>query len=350
MNVLICLLGLAPGVATGAYYALSRDRGVPIDRLVTLTTRHPQASDCENEIAVELRRWQRESTGAAVEYDGIAILPEPEQLDNVAAREAYRKTLANEMADACRLRIPRPDVNDEADVAIFREAILALVRDVYREHNLYLCVAGGRKSMAGIAAIAAQLYGDSVRGLYHLYISEELERDGGLDVLHFLPDQQKRRVFRPQTGEVRLVDLAFFQFVFRTGQPGLALRGQMQEYILDFLIENEELVTVLDPDTRGQVLGYVFEAQVADALRGMGYIAVPHYPFADGDIDVLAEKGEELLICECKFHENPMQPLAVKKVDQAIKYRDAMQERRAGCQAQAWVVTNAVTAEDSAWH
>lgn len=290
MNVLISLLGLSPGVATGAYYALTRDRGVPIHRLVTLTTCHHQVEDCEGMIEGELERWQLE-TGSSVEYTDVVTLPWPEQARTPAERRDYRALLAQKIAGACRLRVPSADVNTEDEVALFRDAILALVRDVYREDEVYLCLAGGRKSMAGIAAIAAHLYGDNVQGLFHLYVRPELEEKGAIDVLMGgLSDEEQQQVLCPAPGEVWPVELSFFQFVVGDGGPGLALRGQMQEYILEYLIENEELVTVLEPDTWGQVLGYVFEAQVANALNRANYWALPHYRFGDGDIDVLATK------------------------------------------------------------
>ncbi len=432
MRVLISLLGLAPGVVTGAYYALVRDRGIPIDRVVTLTTNHQQASDCEREIERELQRWQDEQR-VTVRYDGLAVLYEPESGGD------SHQSLQKQMADACRLRIPEDDLNTEHSVNVFREAMLTLVRDVYRDDEVYLCVAGGRKSMSAIAAIAAQLYGHGVKGLYHLFVSRGIERDGMIDVLPTLPTERKRCVLRPTLDEVQLVELPFFQLTMHEGQLRLTLRGQIQEHILEYLADNPELVTVLEPDTHGQVLGYVFEDQVAHALCEQEYFARPRHRIAKGDVDVwaikkgtdlakleptqadmaqlrqnlihyfndselrdlcfdlgvdyeslpgtgksdkarelvsyldrrgrvpeltwmgqqlrpntpwpgISEKAQgEMLVIECKLYENTTQLLTVDKVDQAIKYRDAMQNKWPRSQVQAWVVTNAEAAEDDTW-
>ncbi|MBN1136747.1 MAG: hypothetical protein JXM73_09175, partial [Anaerolineae bacterium] len=234
---------------------------------------------CERVIENELR-------GRNVKYHGLAKLSPPGPLDTWEERQSYRELLASEIESACQLRIPAPDINTADDVFIFREAILALLRDVYKEDDIYICLAGGRKSMSGIAAIAAQLYGGNVRGLYHLYILPDLEDDGDIGVLEDSPN--KERVLCPGPSEVRLVNLAFFQFVVSGGHAQLALRGQMQEYVLDYLAEHEELATVLEPATWGQVLGYVFEAQVAAVLDQANYWTIPHYRFDDGDIDVWA--------------------------------------------------------------
>lgn len=347
MRVLISLLGLAPGVATGAYYALARDRDIPIDRLVTLTTLHPQAGDCEREIERELQRW-RDEQGISIQYDGLAILYEPEPDGDW---RAYRQSLKEQMTPACRLRIPYDDLNTESSVAAFREAVLTLVRDVYRDDEVYLCVAGGRKSMSAVAAIAAQLYGHSVKGLYHLFVQEDIEDDGEINNLSYLSPDRKQRVLRPEPGEVRLVELPFFQIIANGRGLQVALHGQVQDYILDYLADNPELVTVLEPDSHEGVLNYVFEVQVCDHLRRQGWTVTqgkrlvgfkPDKPGDKGETDVYAERGDEVLICECTMLEDSTRPVRAHKVQQAIdrlEFLRACESKGSKRKVVAWVVS-----------
>ncbi|RLC92536.1 MAG: hypothetical protein DRI79_00210 [Chloroflexi bacterium] len=320
MKVLISLLGLSPGVVTGAYYALYHgwgiDEPVRVDKVVTLGTSEVGVDRFESEIAREFERWRQE-TGIQVQYD-----------------------------DSCREHITAEDLRDEESVHEFREKITRLLREDYRNDDVYLVVAGGRKSMAALAAVAAQLYGYGVRGMYHLYVDRNLEEDGSPDRFWKIDLEQRRKVMRPPEGQCRLVDVAFFQI--RPGVQGaqLVLCGRMQDYILDYLADNPELVTVLEPDTRGQVLGYVFEAQVANYLRDKGYDARQSKKIGQYEIDVYAERGDEILICECQFRENPAQPIESKKINQAIDRLKYLREQLPERQISAWVVSNVDMLED----
>ena len=322
MKVLISLLGLAPGVVTGAYYALYHSWGiedpVQVDKVITLGTNAQGMDLFEGEIAREFERWSHE-TGIQVQYD-----------------------------DACRLRIAADDLRDADNVREFQAIITRLLRQDYHDDEVYLVIAGGRKSMAALAAVAAQLYGHGVQGMYHLYVDEDLERDGSPEHFWKLDRKRKREVMRPPEGQCQLVDVAFFQI--RPGKQGaqLVLCGRMQQYILDYLEDNPELLTVLEPKTRGQVLGYVFEAKVTDLLRSQGYDARQSEEIGKYEIDVYAEHGDEILICECQFRENPVRSIKVRKVDQIIKRLEHLRERFPGRQITAWVVSNVGTLEDGA--
>lgn len=274
MRVLISLLGLSPGVVTGAYYALFHGWGIEepikVDKVVTLTTNWPGARRLEEEIARELNQWRAEK-GIEVQYD-----------------------------TTCRERVESDDLNDENSVTEFREKITRLLRETYRDDEIYLVVAGGRKSMAALAAVAAQLYGRGVQGMYHLHVDRELEDDGSADRFWRLDRKRRQEVMRPPEGKCHLVDVAFFQIRSSENQgPQLVLRGRMQDYILEYLADNPDLVTVLEPDTWGNVLGYVFEVKVEEYLRAQNYITERRHRTtkAIGDIDVLAKRDNEILVC-----------------------------------------------------
>lgn len=318
MRVLISLLGLSPGVVTGAYYALFHGWGIEepikVNKVVTLTTNWPGAGRLEEEIARELDRWRTEKR-VEVQYDAT-----------------------------CRERIEADDLNDEDSVTEFREKMIHLLREIYRDDEVYLVVAGGRKSMAALAAVAAQLYGHGVQGMYHLYVDKELEEDGSADRFWQLDRKRRQEVMRPPEGQCHLVDVAFFQIRPSENQGAqLVLRGRMQDYILQYLTDNPDLSALLEPNTWGNVLGYLFEVKVEDYLRKQGYTTERRYPTTKkiGDIDILAKRDNEILVCECEFRVNPEQSIADKKVDQAIKRLEYIRQQYPGCRVVAWVVSTA---------
>lgn len=76
----------------------------------------------------------------------------------------------------------------------------------YQFANVYLSLAGGRKTMSAVMTIAAQIYGAKV--LCHVVpLDEELERLGEIRVWSNLPIQQQEQVLHPPADKVRLVRL-----------------------------------------------------------------------------------------------------------------------------------------------
>lgn len=364
MNVLICLLGLAPGVATGAYYTLVRDKRVPIQRLVTLTTNHPLAGDCEAIIETELDRWRQE-TGTIVEYDRECCLPQPARpFEMPGALAVYRKEIMPLLHTACRLRIPYEGMNTAESVDVFREAILGLLQEAYRDEAVHLCVAGGRKSMAAVTAIVAQLYGHNVQGLYHLYVEPELERHGAVDGGYWdLSLEERQRVLRPEPDECTLVELPYLQMRLEDGLPRLTVRGRVDEYTFGYLRQHSPFFELLDAASKDAYWGYLYEVKVADYFRRRNYAPVYHGHTVRGqEIDVYArfshERFEKLVICECKARtgdEPDAKPVDTGGIEQLIRRiplvrqeLEAELERKGETdkeiRLEAWLVCNARTA------
>ena len=366
MNVLIALLGQTPGVVTAAYYALARDSGVALDRVVTISTRG--AASAEDYVRQEFERWRRE--GGTVDYTGI-----PTELPSYDGKpQEYRRAILPLLQQATCLRIPYDDVNGQAEIDCFREVLRALLVDVYRDHELHVSVAGGRKSMAAIATLAAQLYGYSVNGLYHVYIASRIshptiegawlfpEEQGviGPGGLGSLDPIERERLLRPRSDEVSLVPISFFRIDTQAGQPRLQLRGEMQEYLLEYLADNESLLQLAALDTNRDVMAYMFEEKVADHLRSTGeWETVTPRALKDWfkgkgkdrpDFDVWAETHHRVLICECKHQDKPGGLVEARKFEQAaLRLKAARQVYEGEKQVSAWVVSNSNQAEDGAW-
>jgi len=173
MNILISPLGLAPGVVTGAYYAL-RDGGYgTMDKVITISTSHDQVRLCEREIAAEFERIEME-TGATVKYE-------------------HRNLAVSE-------------VRASDDVSAFSELIRKLLQECKSAgHDVYLNLTGGHKSMVAAAAMAAQLYQPAVT--FHLYVDPEIERGGHISTLLKKFGSKRRYYLKPPPEKVTLVEI-----------------------------------------------------------------------------------------------------------------------------------------------
>jgi len=361
MNVLACLLGLSPGVATGAFYALARDRKIPIDRLVTVGTNAPMADACEREIVEELRRWEilPDVSGVKIpEYD--YDLDEPIRTiecytfarDVRDYREYLKRSLLTDNDGSarerpvCRIRIPYEDVTDRQSAAAFREMLLVLVRDIYRDDAVYLCLSGGRKSMAAIAMLAAQ-FGQGVRRLFHLHNHEpraESEDASVLSTYWSYDYEEKKGFLRPRREKLALIDIPFFRIAPGIEGPEMYIpenedddEGAPERFVLDFLEENKRWV-VLDVRTEERVVTAFFEERVADHLWKAGYevrrspkaallesrgVYLPRAardPYKPCKPDLVGFKANQVLLVECKCY-TPKD----KDSPARVKLRDAEQ-------------------------
>lgn len=336
MRVLVALLGLSPGTVTGVFYALQEQGYGVVDRVLTLTTNGPQADACERLIADELVRWQT-ATGRKVSY-------KPE-------------------------RIQARDLDDAASTEEFQTRVGEILRNqkAIRGNEVFLSVAGGRKSMAALAAVAAQAYGPDL--ILHLYVSDELERQGDISSLQANP-RLIERCLHPGPDEYTLVEIPFFAVEnVAPGQLQLVLRGEANKFAVEYVHEHPEVLRD-HPHTkdRERLLSYLFEVKVAEYLKDAtaagvswdqtrpGYV-IPGHKRA-GDIDVYAERARgyqrEVLVCECKLFlpatEDPILPS--KKVAQLLKKAPAVQAAEGAYgddpTLELWVVTNATQADEDA--
>ena len=338
MKVLISLLGLSPGVVTGAYYALYHGWGIEepkqVNKVITLGTSERGVERFENEIAREFARWSREKD-VQIQYD---------------------KT--------CRIRIDAEDVNNEESISQFQARLIELLQ-TYQDDEVYLVVAGGRKSMAALAATAVQVYGKSVKGMYHLYIDKELEEDGSSSRFWVIDPQRRQQVMRPPADKCWLVQIPFF-FLQEDGK--LDPRGKPDEKFREALESRLDALT-----ERGKEIywDYVFEIKVADHVREReNYpVSIPGYrhpklPASCKELDVYAEfsheRFEKRLIVECKLRhiDNPDdKPIDVGAVNQVVRRLEALQEALATeieaqdkeLRLEGWVVCNAGTVKEDAW-
>jgi len=121
-----------------------------------------------------------------------------------------------------------------------------------------------------------------------------------------------------------------------------------QERVLEVLAENPEMVTLLEPDIRGNILGLQFERVVRDYLQRLGYVAEQGI-YIDGfpdDIDVYAERDNEILICECQMRLDPSKSISRKKVDQIVDRLEFLRGVKPSVTITAWVASTSDWLED----
>jgi len=344
MKVLLSLLGLSPGVVTGAYYALYHgwgiERSVQVDKVVTLGTNAQGMDDCEWAIADEFKRWHQD-TGVEVIYD-----------------------------PTCRLRIPYSDLNTDGSVDDFRRMLTELLRDTCRGDKVYLCVAGGRKTMAGLAAIAVQLFGGCVQGMYHLYVDPDLERDGSIDGRFWEVSVKRRQeLMRPSEEQCWLVEIPF---IYIREDGTLFPRGEVDATLEKALRDRFDL---LDERGREKYWDYIFEVKTAKFVREGApkkyryQVSLSNYKHPDlppdcKELDVYAEfsheKFEKRLVVECKLRHIPNpddKPVGIGAVEQVIRRLEALhavlapkiEKQRKELRLEGWVVCNANAATPEAW-
>lgn len=331
MRTLVALLGHAPGTVTAAFYALQTQGYGLMDRIITVTTHSGKADDCEQMIAAELDQWQSAS--------GHRIVYKPE-------------------------RIAAADLEDQPSTQEFQDKIAKVLEQerAIRDNKVYLSLAGGRKSMAALAAVAAQLHGADL--MFHLYVTDELERQGDVDNL-LISSRWRERCLRPNPDEYTLAPVPFFQVGVSQGELRLILQGRLNEFAYGYIKQHPEFWNIFRDETKEHYMAYHFEVKTATYLESekagthQYERARHHYTFPGrgdiGDLDVYAERTRagkrEILLCECKLYRREDAGLETRKV---VQLRDKLRKIQQGQvvegqpHIEAWVVSNAAQAEEEA--
>ena len=109
-----------------------------------------------------------------------------------------------------------------------------------RGDNVYVSIAGGRKTMSAAMAIVAQLFG--AKGLYHVLVPEEIERKRlDYEELRLCP-KARREAFHPDVLLMELVSIPVVGLFPYMNQITSILQGErtnVQTSVADLLHENE---------------------------------------------------------------------------------------------------------------
>jgi CRISPR-associated protein Csx14 len=100
--------------------------------------------------------------------------------------------------------ISRADIIDESDNTEFMTIVANIMkREKSREADIYLGMAGGRKTMSAAIALLAQIY--TAKATVHVLVPPEIEEKGRIDRLEKLSAEERKRVLHPDKDIRRLI-------------------------------------------------------------------------------------------------------------------------------------------------
>jgi CRISPR-associated protein Csx14 len=174
-NVLISTLGESPAVVTEALDILS-GRRITIHEVILLTTTDHDAKD-----SLDLLR---EHIFAYSDYYNIKNV-NPIQIG------AY------------------DDINSEGAVIEFMETACDQLRDMRkRGWDVYVSIAGGRKTMSALMTLAVQIYG--AKELFHIIVDDpELERKSRIDKLLHYNEKEQKDILHPDISKITCISMPF---------------------------------------------------------------------------------------------------------------------------------------------
>lgn len=188
MNVLISSLGESPAVVTETVDALEREERIQIHQVVTVGT----------------SEW-------SVRLSQDVLQDEFHQFDN-----------GRIVCIPCQINAA--DLLSEEDHLEFLTEVAKNLR-AFQFAEIYLSLAGGRKTMSAVMTIAAQVYGAKM--LCHVVpLDKELERLGEVSTWSNLPREEQHGILHPPADKVRLVRLPFISLFPWLDDIVRGLKGQ----------------------------------------------------------------------------------------------------------------------------
>lgn len=232
-KLLVSTLGTSPAVVTEALDLLGEEH-LKMDGVILLTTQDPEVAESYDLLNQHLRDY----------YEMTQVEPR-------VAEGVYG------------------DINSEAEaVAFMSEACHTLKTCRDDGYEIYACIAGGRKAMSALLALAVQFYG--ARRLFHIWAPIWLELDGEINEL-----RKKRldlvgltKALHPTLKECspderpQLVKLPFFGLFSLLPEILGALQGQtttIQRDLKSLLIENGLLTSQGELTELGKLVGGILE-------------------------------------------------------------------------------------------
>lgn len=198
-SVLIISLGLSPAVVTETVDALL-DEGIDLRRVYTITTQHPDiVNKCIPLLIEEFKNNPR--------YRGKIEFKPYEGL------------------------IPTEDIVDAMDNLLFMSNLARLMKSERdRGVDIYLGMAGGRKTMSAAMALLAQIY--SAKAIVHVLVPTEVEEKGRIDKLMRLKEEElekakeREKALHPSGEERKLVVFPVVGAFWMLDNMLKALKGQ----------------------------------------------------------------------------------------------------------------------------
>jgi CRISPR-associated protein Csx14 len=105
----------------------------------------------------------------------------------------------------------------------------------YRNFDIYISLAGGRKTMSALMCLSAQIYGAKM--LLHVIVPPWIEQDGMIDILERKSKDEQKEILHPSQEDVSLVRLPFISL--------FPMLEEIQEALNSETIQNKEVKEML---------------------------------------------------------------------------------------------------------
>lgn len=212
-SILISSLGESPAVVTETIDALRREEGIELDEVITIGTRDVDSRQSSDFLERVLRE----------DYHG---------------RIHYIPDLLTDFVD----------VDSQEAGAAFMEKICGWL-DYYQGCDVYLSLAGGRKTMSAIMAWAAQFY--PARLLCHVIVDPLTEQEGKINSLKKKSRKEQQKILHYE--EVRLVRLPVVSLFPFLNDILTALRGEkIRSRSVEELLKRNGLIEEGRPTRAGE--------------------------------------------------------------------------------------------------
>jgi len=222
-GVLISSLGESPAVVTETVDALERE-GVEIGLVVTIGTSDWKVELSEDVLSNEFKNYYGEQ---------ISYYP---------------------------YRTKAQDLIEQADHIEFLREVAFQIRYYRSFANVYLSLAGGRKTMSAAMTIAAQIYG--ARALFHIIpLDKEIEELGNIEKLIKLPSEIQKEILHPPADRIKLVRLPIISLMPLLDDFLRVLKGEgtANQEAIDLLRESGMIDESLQPSPTGKILLEILE-------------------------------------------------------------------------------------------
>ena len=264
-NVLLSSLGLSPAVVTETIDALNEYIGLQINTVVLLSTSNERIIDTY----VPLLHADFIDT-----YQGkIELIPAPIASDDIWTAQ------------------------DNLDFIKLATTYLNTYRK--RGDDVYVSIAGGRKTMSAAMAIVVQLFG--AKGLYHVLVPEEIEKKRfDYEALKNSPEA-RRKALHPDVSLMELVSIPVIGLFPYMNQITSVLQDEAakaQANVADLLRENELIDADGKPTQTGKdLLTILSEVETAPEVSvtppGEKKISIPPHSIRGADrkkLQTIAER------------------------------------------------------------
>lgn len=152
------------------------------------------------------------------------------------------------------------DIDSQEAVLKFMEEACNVLRD-YKKQNceVYVSIAGGRKTMSALMVLAVQIYG--ANALFHVIVEDpEIEEKGKVSKLRNSTKEEKMSVLHPNPSQIKVVRMPFIGlFPYLNEILGVLKEGKGEKGIIKLLKDNDLIDDSGKPTPMGNMVCGIIE-------------------------------------------------------------------------------------------